>query len=149
MNFDVLHATTKNRYVDNSDIRLVNLGPIAFFSNCKLTNCSGKHLEDFSHAHIVSLMYKLITSARGSDGLSIGFDRDRNRGQQELTNNKNQKGKYLIRFYLKDFFGLAEHQQKATYGLGFIITLTRNNDSAALNKSDATIIAKIENNAVE
>ena len=40
---------------------------------------SGKHLQDISHAHIVSLLYKLITSARGSDDLSIGFDRDRGR----------------------------------------------------------------------
>ena len=29
--FVVLHAATNNRYVDGNDIRLVNLGPIAFF----------------------------------------------------------------------------------------------------------------------
>ena len=46
-----------------------------------LTTSSGRHLEDISNAHIVSLMYKLITSARGSDDLSIGFDRDRGRRQ--------------------------------------------------------------------
>ena len=51
LNFDVLQATTNNRYVDTSDIRLVNLGPIALFSNYKLTTLSGKHLEEISHAH--------------------------------------------------------------------------------------------------
>ena len=34
----------------------------ALFSNCKLTSSSGKHLENISHAHIVSLMNKLLTS---------------------------------------------------------------------------------------
>ena len=78
LNFDVLHAATNNRYADNNDIRLDNLGPIALFSIYKLTTSSGKHLEDINHAHIVSLMYRLITSARGSNDLSIGFDRDFN-----------------------------------------------------------------------
>ena len=33
LNFDVLHAATGYRCVDNNDIRLVNLGPSALFSN--------------------------------------------------------------------------------------------------------------------
>ena len=44
LSFDVLHAATNNRYVDGNDIRLVNLGPIALFSKCKLTS-SGKQLK--------------------------------------------------------------------------------------------------------
>ena len=95
--FDVLHAATNKRYADGNDIRLVNLGPIALFSNYKLTTSSGKHLEKIDHAYIVSLMYKLLTSSRGSDDLSTGFDRDRNRRQRELSNNKTQKGKYHVR----------------------------------------------------
>ena len=88
LNFDVLHAAApNNRYVDGNNTRLVNLGPIAFFSNYKITTSSGKHLENTDHAHIVSLMYKLLTSSKVSDDLSIGFDRDRNRRQRELTNN--------------------------------------------------------------
>ena len=118
LNFEVLHAATNNRYVDGNNIRLVNLGPIGLFSNYKLTTFSGKHLEDIDHAHVVSLMYKLLTSSRGSDDLSIGFDRDRNRRQRELTNNKTKKGKYHVRIYLKDVFGSAEYQDKGTYGLG-------------------------------
>ena len=113
LNFDVLHAATNNRYVDGNDIRLVNLGPISLFSNYKLTTSSEKHLENIDHAHIVCLMYKLVTSSKGSDDSSIGFDRDRGRRQRELTINKTQKGKYHIRIYLKDIFGFAEYQKKA------------------------------------
>ena len=149
LNFDVLRADNSNRYVDGNDIRLVNIGPIALFSNYKLATSSGKHLENIDHAHIVSLMYKLLTSSKGSDDLSICFDRDRNRRQRELTNNKTQKGKYHVRSYLKDIFGYAEKQQKGTYGLGYELTLTRNSDNAVLNKSNAINNAKIKINAIE
>ena len=114
LNFDVLHAGNNNRHVDGNNIKLVNLGPIALFSNYKLTTSPWKHLENIDHAHVVSLMYKLLTSSKGSDHLFIGFDRDRNRRQRELTNNKTQKGKYHIRIYLKDVFGFAEYQDKGT-----------------------------------
>ena len=79
LNFDALHAATNNRYVDGDDIWLINLALIALNNNFQLTAGSGKHLENIDHAHIVSLMYKLLTSNRRSDDLSIGFDRDRNR----------------------------------------------------------------------
>ena len=51
---DVVHAATKHRYVDGNDIGLVNLRPIALFSNYKLTTSSGKHVKDINQAHIVS-----------------------------------------------------------------------------------------------
>ena len=60
-------------------------------------------------------MYKPITSRRGSDDLSIGFDRDRIRRQRELTNNKNHKGRYHVTIMLTDICGFAE--EKGTYGL--------------------------------
>ena len=149
LNFDVLHAATNNRYVDGNDIRLVNLGPIALFSTYKLTTSSGKHIKDVSHAHVVSLMNKLLTSAKGSDDLSTGFDRDRGRRRNELTNNKTAKGRYHIRIYLQDIFGFAEHQEKATCGLGYKLTLTRNTDNSVLNKDNAINIAKIKINAID
>ena len=55
---------------------------LALFSKLKLTTCSGKHQEDISHAHLVSLIFKLITSSKGSDDLSFGFDRDRVEGKE-------------------------------------------------------------------
>ena len=149
LKFDVLHAGTNNRYADGNNIRLVNLGPIALFSNYKLTTCSGKHLENIDHAHIVSLMYKILTSSKGSDDLFIGFDRDHNRRQRELTNNKTQKEKYHVRIYLKDVFGFAEYQEKGTYGLGYKLTLTRNTDNAVLNKDNAINNGRIKIDAIE
>ena len=81
--------------------------------------------------------------------MSIGFDRDRNRRQRELTNNKTQKGKYHIRIYLKDVFGFAEYQNKGTYGLGYKLTLTRNTVNAVLNKDNAINLVRIKINAIE
>ena len=148
LNFDVLRADNSNRYGD-VDIRLVNLGLIALFSIYKLTTSSGKHFEEISHAHIVSLMYKFLSSSRGSDDLTIGFDRSCDRRQRELTTNKNNNGKYHLRVYLRDIFGSAEYQELATYGLGYKLTLTRNTNNAVLNKANATNNAKIKINSLE
>ena len=148
MNFDVLHAATNNKYADNIEVWLVNLGPITFISKYNLTNKSGKHLEDVNNAHIVVLMYKLITSSRGSGDLSIGFDRNRNR-RRELINNKNKKGKYHVRIMLKDIFVFSEHQEKASFGLGYKLTLTGNSDNSVLNKDNAINIGENKNIAIE
>ena len=146
--FDVLHAATNNRYADGNDIRLVNLGPIALFCKYKLTTFSGKHLKSIKHGHMACLMYQFLTTAWGCDDLSIGFDRRRDRRQLELTNIINLKGKYHVRVFLKDIIGSAQHQLKGTYGLGYILTLTRINGSAALNKDDAINQTKIKINSI-
>ena len=49
-------------------------------------------------------MYKLLTSSRGTDDLSIGFDRSRDRRRDELTTNKNVTGKNHLRIELEDIF---------------------------------------------
>ena len=64
LNFEVVNKSDDSRYGNSNDIRLVSLGPNALFSNFKLTTSSGKHLEDISHTHFVSLMYKLKTSIK-------------------------------------------------------------------------------------
>ena len=137
LNADVLHAATSNRYVDGDDIRLVDEGPIVLFSNYKLQSSTGKHIEEINHAHIICLIYKLTTSARNTDDLSTGFDRDRGRRKREINNNKDIKGKYHVTIMLKDIFSFAEHQEKGTYVLDYILTLTRNSDNAVLNKVNA------------
>ena len=149
LNFDVLQATTDNIYVHANDIKLVILGPIALFSSYKLTTSSGKHLEEISHGHIVSLMYKLLSSSKDSDDLSIGFDRSRNNRKRELTDNKNIRGKYHIRISLKEIFGYAEHQEKGTYGLRYKLTLTRNTDNAVLNKDNADANGRVKINSLD
>ena len=123
-NFGVIHAATYNRYADGNDIGLVILGPIALFSNSMLTTSSRKHLKEFSLAHIVSLMYKSLTSSKRSYDMSIVFDPYGKRRQRDLTNTKNQKRNYRVRIYFKNFFGFVEHQGKATFGLGHQLTLT-------------------------
>ena len=50
---------------------------------------------------------------------------------------------------LKDVFGFAEHQEKATSGLGCKMVLTKNVDNAVLNKDNATNKAKIKINAMD
>ena len=149
LNFDVLHAATNNRCTEGDDIRLANEGPIALFSNYKLQSSSGKHIEEINHAHIVCLMHKPITSARNTDDLSFGFDRDRDRRKRELTDNKNIKEKYHVTIMLKDNFGSAEHQEKGTYGFSYKLTLTRNNDNAVLNKGNAINNAKIKIDSID
>ena len=149
LNFDVLHTTTNNRYTDADDIRIVNLGVMALFSIYKLVTHSSKHLEEVTNAHTVCLIYKVITSSKDSDDLSIGFDRNRERRKRELTNNKNIKGKYHVRIYLKNVFGYAEHQENCTYGLGYRLILTRDTDNAVLNKDPTLANAKVKINSLD
>ena len=125
-------------------MRLVNLGPIAPLSSYMLTTSSGKHLEGISHAHIVSLKYKLKTGAKGTDDLSTGFDEDCGGRQRKLTKNKTQKGKYHVKITLKYAFGFAEHQEKARYGLGYKLAITKNSDNSVLNEANATNNDKIK-----
>ena len=73
LNFEVIENADNSSYANGSDKRLVDLGPSALFSNFYLTTSSGRDLEDISHAHIVSLMYKLLTSRRSIDDLSNDF----------------------------------------------------------------------------
>ena len=44
----------------------------------------------------------------------------------------------------KDVFGFAQHQEKATYGLGYKLTLTRNKDEAVIEKVAGIAGARIK-----
>ena len=57
---------------------------------------------------------------------------------------KNVKGKFHLRIMLKDVFAFAEHQEKATYGLGYKLTLTRNKHEAFINKVAGIAISRIK-----
>ena len=54
-------------------------------------------------------MHILKSSSRDSDSLSIGFHRNIEVRERELTNNKITKGNYHVRIYLSDIFDFAEH----------------------------------------
>ena len=72
LDFDVLNAA-EVRSGDAQDICLVNLGPITFFIEYKLTSSCGKQSEIVTNAHLICFMYELMTSSKGCDDLSIGF----------------------------------------------------------------------------
>ena len=98
VNFEVIRKVDKSRYANGNVIRLVNIGRIALFSTFKLTTRFERHIENISYAHIVPLMYTLMTSNKVCKDLSIGFDRECNINirRDELTNNKNVKANIII-----------------------------------------------------
>ena len=55
-----------------------------------------------------------------------------------MTNNRQTNGKYHVKKYCKDAFGFAEHQEKATSGLGFILTKQRKIDYHVLSQRAGT-----------
>ena len=81
--------------------------------------------------------------------MSIGFDRSRDRRRREITIIKIFKSKSRLKIYLRDIFGFAEHQETATYGLAYKLTLTRNTDNAVSNKDNATNKTKIKINVLK
>ena len=143
LNFEVIKKADDSRYGNGKDIRLVKLGPIALFSIFKLTTSSGKHLEDISHAHFVSLLHILIASSKNSGDLSIGFHGSRNIRKDELAQNKKVKGKYHVRILLNHVFGFAQCQEKATHRLGYKLTLKRNKDDAVIDKGGGNADARL------
>ena len=132
------------KYVDANEISLVNLGPVALFSEGKLTTHSGKHLENIENLHTVSLMHKLLSSSHDTNDILYGFDSNVARRRQELTNNKEpgEKGTFYNRIRLIDIFGFAD-QDKITYGLGYNLTLKRNSNNNIIHRIAAIAHAKV------
>ena len=141
LEFEVL-KNNNTRYINGDEIGLVNFGPISLFSEAKLTTSSGKHLEKVDNLHLISLMYKLLTSTKSTSQLLYGFEESETIRRQELTNNKNEKGTFFVRKKLKDLFGFAD-QEKITYGLGYTLTLKWNTNNDAILRSVGVDAAKV------
>ena len=141
LEFEVLKKDD-TRYADGDQISLVNFGPVALFSEVKLTTSSGKHLEKVDNLHPISLMYKLLTSNQQTSQLMYGFEESQATRRQELTNNKTEKGTFFVRMKLTDIFGFAD-QEKITYGLGYSLTLKRNNNNDPIIRDNDVDAAKI------
>ena len=139
--FEVL-KNDNTRYADGDEISLVNFGPVALFSEAKLTTSSGKHLEKVDNLHPICLMYKCLTSSQQTSQLMYGFEESTTIRRQELTTNKTEKGTFFMRIKLKDLFGFAD-QEKITNGLGYTLTLKRNSSNDVVIRSAATTIAKV------
>ena len=130
------------RYADGDQISLVNFGPVALFSEAKLTTSSGKHLEKVDNLHPVCLIHKLLTSNQQTSQLMYGLEESQATRRQELTNNKTEKGTFFVRIKLTDIFGFAD-QEKITYGLGYSLTLKRNNNKDPIIRDNGVDAAKI------
>ena len=141
LEFEVL-KNDDTRYADGDQISLVNFGPVALFSEAKLTTSSGKHLEKVDNLHSISLMYKLLTSNQQTSQLMYGFEESQATRRQELTTNKTEKGTFFVRIRLSDIFGFAD-QEKITYGLGYTLTLKRNNNNDPIIRDNGVDAAKI------
>ena len=50
---------------------------------------------------------------------------------------------------LRDVFGFAEHEEKATYGLRYEVTLTINSDNSVLNEDNGINICQIKVISIE
>ena len=72
-----------------------------------------------------------------------GFEESQATRRQELTNNKTEKGTFFVRIKLKDLFGFAD-QEKITYGLGYTLTLKRNNINDPIIRDNGVDAAKID-----
>ena len=81
--------------------------------------------------------------------MSTGFNRNRKTRQRELSSNRILHGKYHVRIKLKDFFGFAEHREKAISGLGYKLTITLNSDNAVLNKTNDISFGKVKIKSIE
>ena len=120
LGFSVNHrADALARYADGDHIRLVNLGPKALFNKYRLTSSTGKEKKEIDNAHDSYLMQKLLSSSRDSDDLSIGFHRNKEVREREMTNKKSTKGNYYVKIYLKQVFGFAENHYKCNYGMRY------------------------------
>ena len=142
LEFEVL-KNDNTRYANGDEISLVNFGPVALFSEAKLTTSSGKHLEKVDNLHPMSLMYKLLTRSQQTSQLMYGFEESTTIRRQELTSNKTEKGTCFVRIKLKDLFGFAD-QEKITYGLGYTLTLKRNSSNDAIIRGKGVDAAKID-----
>ena len=105
--------------INGDNIALVNPAVIALISNPKLITSSGKHLGETSHAFIVSLMFKILTSSKDGDDLSIGFIGGRNKRKEELISNKILKVNIILEFFLEKVFYLL-NTKKQQYMVSFL-----------------------------
>ena len=74
----------------------------------------------------VILLYNLLFSSDGTSELMYGFELSQVTRRLELPNHKTEKGILHVRIKLTDIFGFA-NQNKVTHGLGYSLTLKRNN----------------------
>ena len=119
--FKVTHKVADNTQHANSNaILIVNLGPIALFSEAKLTIPSKKHLEKVENLHVASLLHKFLSFSAGTTDLIYGFENISGRIKEEVANKKAalQKRFFLISIRVIEICSFAD-QVKITNGIGY------------------------------
>ena len=102
-----------------------------------MTTGSGKHLGDISQAHIVSLLYRSLTSRRGSDDLFNGFDHSPNRRRDDLAQNKHIK-KNSSYIYAERRIRFLRTSKKS-----HLRALTRKKVDAIIDKATGITVARL------
>ena len=69
-----------------------------------MPSSSGKEIEETENAHVICLLYKLISSSRHSDDLSIALHRSFEARERQLSITQKTKGNYHVRIFCKMFF---------------------------------------------
>ena len=95
---------------DNDEIRFVNLGQVALFSESKLLTFSGKHLENVNDLHTLTYMNKLPTTSVNRTEIMYGFGTQAQRPALLITNNT-EKGTVFLGRKLGDLFGFADQKE--------------------------------------
>ena len=124
-------------FVNDANIRLVNYAMMALFSSFKLETSGGRTIEYIDHCHPNLLMYKLLTST--DDEYESGFVR--NQGNRDSQLKGDHIAAHRVHMYMmikmSDLFGFVNDLEKVIYGLGFKLTLKRNNKDRALYRVNA------------
>ena len=124
-------------FANDSNIRLVNYGMMAFFSSVKLETSGGGTIEYIDHCHPNLLMYKLLTST--DDEYESGFVRNQGNKDSQFKGDHIAAQRSLMYLMIKmsDLFGFVNDLEKIIYGLGFKLILKRNNNDRALYRVNA------------
>ena len=89
-------------------------------------------------------MYKLPTSARCHENLSIDPAREIIAPAPDCFTRKNTHVHYLWRISTKDVSDYAEYQEQSANGLGYQFTLRRKSAKVVLSRNGGTVIGKKE-----
>ena len=128
-------SRAENTYGDAKNLGLVNLEPSTFFSDYNLPFSTGEQSETSTNAHIICFLYNLLTNGKHRDDSSIGLHHSAAEKLIEFLDYKhvNTRGKVYVRISSINVFGFAEHQKKATFGLGYILTMEGNNANLSVH----------------
>ena len=149
---DLLRNDNGNRYQHDALITLTNNGIMHLFKRIRY-DLSGQDIENIMNVGQATTMLGLLkypddfSKSKGLNQLwykdtTANADNNNNNGyayrRYFILGETNPLGSFSFRIPLKHIFGFCEDYDKVVYGLKHTLTLTRNDDSDAIFKTDAT-----------